>query len=1074
MARHPFGGSPSDYAMERVGNQLLVRPAAVGTVWDAATGGTQLTDLTTLTGTPITEVTADTDGAVYFMGPDGVTDCYIDFGYTRRFALAAVNTGEVLADFIAQGGEPGGWAQLDGSGSIDSSQIPAQLDWIVVRSYGALGDGAHDDTTAIQNAINACPPGGVVYFPRGVYKTTATLDLGNGVTLIGSHANLMVGPGMTGAEYQSFIQPATPFTGTSVIQIIGDATVSGHPDISGEQRLTNLMLDGSQLTGTSIDGLYAKGNVQNVVLDNVTIRQMPNNGIVTADRTDGKCPFSWRLHHVMIDNCHANGILFTGNTDVTLDDVQVIGCWAQGIVLTNCTNAQLQACRTEWNGSHGYRITGNWGDWAGSGGMQMTGCSTDRNGQHGVLVDATGQTPLVITGLMTRRDGRNGGAGGGGFAGLGVAAATIPILVTNMTCYPGVDDNGTQTNSPQYGVSVTGSSGYVQLDAAILHAAIAGLNDDGTSTVILGDNITYATGATTAPVRAPQPDAAPTNNDLKYAIELTGSSGSNVSLGVKTYLNGQPFTFGTWVDFYGNALTDDGAVWSYGYSSGNDKGYSARVDGTTKRLAFFWGATQVTAVNTFCYGKMWLVLAYDGATTLKVYKNNVLMDTLAITARTADATVGSYLGTRDGSARNLNGALDDSFLYNRVLTASELTAIFRTATFPSSGNLFRYRFDERTGTTATDSSGSGNTGTINSGTYRVSEFGNTLREPSAPTTWQASLANADLTKTCALFIGSSTTQGSLSSALDNRYTDVLGQLLHKQFNSTSVTGGKHVRAGDTGWSTTGTASLNGDGLGLASYALSAGATLSRTMTNCTGFDLHFVQGPGQGAFSYQVDGGSAVVVTPNTTGTANRHDGTVTVTGLTLGSHTLQINATNACIINGVYVHNGDATSGVRIYNSGKGSTASADFITTNANTIWQRAAAIGNVNLVALMLSSNDFSASVNPSIFKTNLATIIHNTWNNLGYRPDIVLINSYRRYDQVGYGTTYLYGQYADKMQELAGELDRVQYVDLAGLFPLMNDSIHDPLDLMNADSIHMNDAGHRYMARLLMRSLTPSIA
>ncbi|MET8113823.1 right-handed parallel beta-helix repeat-containing protein [Streptomyces prasinus] len=499
MARFLFGGSPADYAMERVGNQLLVRPAAVGTVWDSLTGGTQVTDLTDLVGAPIVEVTADADGAVTFMGPDGITSLFVDFGYVRRFALTAVTVGSVLTDFIAQGGEPGGWAQLDETGHIDSTQIPAQLDWIVVRTHGAKGDGVTDDTIAIQNAINACQPGGVVYFPRGVYRTSATLDWKNGVTLMGSHANLMTGPGMTGAEYPCYIQPTAPFTGGSVIQIIGEDD-GEHPAISGEQRMVNLMLDGSQLTGNSIDGLFAKGNVQNVVMENVTVRQMPNNGMVTGD-VGGVFPYSWRLRHVMIDNCHANGILFAGNTDLTLDDVQVIGCWAQGIVLTNCTNSQVVMCRAEWNGSHGFRITGAWGDWQGSGGMLMGDCTTDRNGQHGVLIDATGNVPISISNLSTRRDGRNGGTGGGGFAGLAVAAATVPVLVTSLTCYPGVDDGGGSTNSPEYGLSVTGAATLVQVDDAYLHAATQGLHSTSSGTLVIGANVVQAAGPTNAPVR---------------------------------------------------------------------------------------------------------------------------------------------------------------------------------------------------------------------------------------------------------------------------------------------------------------------------------------------------------------------------------------------------------------------------------------------------------------------------------------------------------------------------------------------------------------------------------------------
>ena len=122
MSRHLFGGSPADYAAERVGSQLLLRPGAVGTVWDAAVDGTQLTDLTDLTGGPITEVTADTDAAVAFYGPDSVTSLYIDFEYGRRYIMTATDLGTVLNDFVAQGGLPDGFATLDGSGHLPEAQ----------------------------------------------------------------------------------------------------------------------------------------------------------------------------------------------------------------------------------------------------------------------------------------------------------------------------------------------------------------------------------------------------------------------------------------------------------------------------------------------------------------------------------------------------------------------------------------------------------------------------------------------------------------------------------------------------------------------------------------------------------------------------------------------------------------------------------------------------------------------------------------------------------------------------------------------------------------------------------------
>ncbi|MFD9920661.1 hypothetical protein ACFWXR_14405 [[Kitasatospora] papulosa] len=100
MSRHLFGLSGADLAMEKVGDEVRLRAAAVGTVWDALTNGTQLTDLTDLAGTPITQITADTEAAVGFYGPDNVSTVYVDFGYSRRFLMTAVDLGSQIDDLV--------------------------------------------------------------------------------------------------------------------------------------------------------------------------------------------------------------------------------------------------------------------------------------------------------------------------------------------------------------------------------------------------------------------------------------------------------------------------------------------------------------------------------------------------------------------------------------------------------------------------------------------------------------------------------------------------------------------------------------------------------------------------------------------------------------------------------------------------------------------------------------------------------------------------------------------------------------------------------------------------------------
>jgi hypothetical protein len=308
---------------------------------------------------------------------------------------------------------------------------------------------------------------------------------------MGSHSNLMIGPGMVDEDFPCYIQAAPSFTAGAMIQIVGDADGT-HPAINGEQRIFNLMLDGSKVTTGTLDGIYSKGNVQNVVMRDVCIRKMPNNGIITGANAGGEWPYSWRLHSVMVDNCKANGIVFDRQTDLSMIDVQVIGCWSTGIKLTNSANTILEACRVEWCGGYGFHITGAWGNWPGSGSMTMSSCSTDRNGWDGVRVDATGNGPFLINALNTRRDGRNGGPGGGGYAGLALLNRA-PVVVTGLGCYVGTDDGGTANTSPQYGVRVTNARD-VNVLGAYLHGLTAGVFQSGTNERVRFTSITTVAG----------------------------------------------------------------------------------------------------------------------------------------------------------------------------------------------------------------------------------------------------------------------------------------------------------------------------------------------------------------------------------------------------------------------------------------------------------------------------------------------------------------------------------------------------------------------------------------------------
>ena len=162
----------------------------------------------------------------------------------------------------------------------------------------------------------------------------------------------------------------------------------------------------------------------------------------------------------------------------------------------------LIGCRAEWSSQQNYLITGGgWGTGQGSGGLMLFGCLSDRGGYDGVKVNSTGSAAHNLVGLTCRRDGRNNGTGGGGYAALAVAGATTPVVVDGLAVYPGVDDDGAGVNSPQVGVSATGST-HVAIASGYVHAATSPIVDGGTNGHFgVSPAIGTATGATTAPIR---------------------------------------------------------------------------------------------------------------------------------------------------------------------------------------------------------------------------------------------------------------------------------------------------------------------------------------------------------------------------------------------------------------------------------------------------------------------------------------------------------------------------------------------------------------------------------------------
>lgn len=355
------------------------------------------------------------------------------------------------------------------------------------------------DQVEIQAAVDAAfgAGGGIVQLSASGFFTSFPITLHPLVRLIGTHGDQIFNTGQL--TVASYIQPVTGFSGGAAIVML-DQTDGAYSGKSAEQQIQSLTIDGTGVGGT-VHGIQASGYVHGALLRDVTVKNVSGKGIYTFT-ANGSQPFSWNFHRVVVDNPSGVGIHLINHTDCTMTDVISIGAGDNAFTLSNMPNSRLFGVRAEWSEGHGYYITGGWGTGQGSGGMSMVGCSTDRNRFNGVLVDATGNAPLIFAGLTCRRDGRNGGTGGGDYSGFRVTSATMPVIVDNLVTYPGVDDDGTGTNSPVNAFKVSGAT-YVALNSGFLHGATNGYVDGGTNAVLRrGPNIGERTGSTAAPVDA--------------------------------------------------------------------------------------------------------------------------------------------------------------------------------------------------------------------------------------------------------------------------------------------------------------------------------------------------------------------------------------------------------------------------------------------------------------------------------------------------------------------------------------------------------------------------------------------
>ncbi len=107
---------------------------------------------------------------------------------------------------------------------------------------------------------------------------------------------------------------------------------------------------------------------------------------------------------------------------------------------------------------------------------------------------------------------------------------------------------------------------------------------------------------------------------------------------------------------------------------------------------------------------------FKGEQFLRLYKNGLLINentTNTPSVVESSGTGVARIGTRNGAgATNFGGLIDDVRVYNRTLSHSEVMAIYELGNDNGSSLYGHWKLDELSGTTASDSSGNTNDGTL--------------------------------------------------------------------------------------------------------------------------------------------------------------------------------------------------------------------------------------------------------------------------------------------------------------------------------------------------------------------------
>jgi hypothetical protein len=192
-----------------------------------------------------------------------------------QFYLRNVNSSGYNAIAVKDGSAVAGGisvAEYSSSGPVSAFPTPSQAlmlpiqetpdysdnnfaNWANVKSYGAVGDGNHDDAAAIQAAIDSGRS--TVYMPFGTYRISTEIIVRGNVCMFRGFGSSLIG---SGAGYHAIKVQNTTCPSVTVA-VLGNSGGFQTPEIEGASTGTVVLKDLFSFGYTTTSGLGGGGNV---------------------------------------------------------------------------------------------------------------------------------------------------------------------------------------------------------------------------------------------------------------------------------------------------------------------------------------------------------------------------------------------------------------------------------------------------------------------------------------------------------------------------------------------------------------------------------------------------------------------------------------------------------------------------------------------------------------------------------------------------------------------------------------------------------------------------------------------